>query len=126
MKRGQSSVEFLLLFGSLFFIFIMILSVFYYYNKIQYRNRDYESLEDLAHMIDMELVLAANVEDGYERTFEIPGKIGARDYTLECVNRDLTVKLGEYEYSLIVPDFTGNLSKGKNTISKQGGIVYIG
>lgn len=124
-KRGQSSIEFIVLFGTIFFIFLMLLIVALHFNKMQTRNKDYLELEDLAHKIRKEFDIASQVQDGYQRSFEIPLKVGIKDYALNVTNRDLSLKTGEYEYSLILPDFVGNLTKGDNIISKQGGVIYV-
>jgi hypothetical protein len=125
MKKGQSSIEFIMLFGSLFLIFILILGILFHYNRMQYRSRDYAELEDLAAAIKREIEIATQVKDGYRRAFNIPNKIGVNNYTLSHTGRDLSLAMGELDYSVVLPEVTGSLTKGENTIAKEGGVVYV-
>lgn len=125
MKRGQSSIEFIILFGALFFIFLLVLGIILHYNRMQYRGKDYTELEDLAAAIKRELEIAVQVNDGYRRVFDIPNTLGVRNYTLNHIGRDLSLAMGELDFSLVLPDVTGSLTKGENTIAKEGGVVYV-
>ena len=114
-----------MLFGMMFFVFILVLGMVIYYSQMQMRQSSYAGLEDLAYRISGEIELANEVNDGYQRTFEIPNKIGMQDYTMNVTNFDLTLKLDGYEYSLFLPKFNGYLQKGDNLIKKKGTEVYI-
>jgi len=107
-------VEFIFLVGVLFLIFILTLGA-----------PNYVSLEDLAFKIKMEIDLAYSVKDGYQRNFTLPQKVNFENYNLSVINNDLSLKMKDYEYSLILPDFTGNITKGVNTIRKENGVVYV-
>jgi uncharacterized protein (UPF0333 family) len=124
-KKGQASLEFIVLFGFLFFIFIAILGAYVNFSKIQHNERDYSALEDIVGKINMEIVLASNVKDGYTREFEVPMKAGQKDYSLTVIGRDVSAKIGLIEQSELLPEFTGNITKGKNIVSKIGGVVYV-
>jgi len=124
-KRGQASVEFIFLVGVLFFIFILVLGALIFYTKLYNRSSSYVALEDLAFKIKMEIDLAQEVKDGYQRSFTIPSKMGFENYNLSIINKDLTLKMKDYEYSLILPDYVGNITKGTNTIRKENGVVYV-
>jgi len=124
-KRGQISVEFIMLFGMMFFVFILVLGAVIYYSQIKMRESSYIALEDLAYKIKGEVELASEVNDGYQRTFTIPSEINFKEYNLSVTNFELTIKLDEFEFSLFLPEYNGNLQKGANIIKKQGGDVYI-
>jgi hypothetical protein len=44
---------------------------------------------------------------------------------MNVTNFELTLKLGDYEYSLFLPKYTGYLQKGANVIKKKSNQVYI-
>ncbi|MBW3011893.1 hypothetical protein KY311_01795 [Candidatus Woesearchaeota archaeon] len=124
-KKGQSSIEFIMLLGVLFFVFLLVFASFIYYSQVQSRAKYYAGLEDLSYRIKGEVELASEVTDGYIRTFNIPNKVNFRDYNLSMANSELTLRSGDYEFSLLVANFTGSLHKGDNLIVKQDGVVYI-
>jgi hypothetical protein len=124
-KKGQTSVEFIMLFGAVFAVFVVILAVVVQYSVLQNRNKDYLGLEDLGETIKREVEIATQVRDGYVREFKIPLKIDAKNYTLQVIGRDFALIMGEQEFVCLLPEYTGNISKGANIIRKEGGVVYI-
>ena len=84
-----------------------------------------EAVADLAFKLQRELLLAANVEDGYVRVFEIPDKLERINYSLATHNSTLTVQSKNSLYIVPIPNSVGNLSKGTNIINKSGGVIYI-
>jgi len=135
-KKSQSAIELsmiITLMFLIFFIFFMLMA-----DKIVDVQEDanLENLDDLAKIIKEELVLANGVEDGYFRTFEIPQTLNGLNFSV-LVLGGVAVNHTELILSFVdSPDelshverlpksIIGNLTKGVNTISKNGGIICI-
>lgn len=85
-----------------------------------------EAVKDLALKLQKELLIAANVEDGYVRVFEIPDKLERVNYSLTTlINRTITVQSKNSIYIVAIPQAIGNVTKGANKINKTNGIIYI-
>lgn len=123
--KAQVSVEFIMLFGITFFLFLLLLGVSVYYNTLQGREQTYTLLQDLASKVRLESDLASTVSDGYCRNFTIPLKVNFKDYNMSVVKQELTLKQGQYEFSEWLSNFTGALKKGNNRICKTGGMVRV-
>ena len=85
-----------------------------------------DAVKDLALKLQKELLIAANVEDGYVRTFEIPNKLDSINYSLTTLNnRTITVKSKNSLYMVAIPRAIGNVTKGTNKINKTNGVIYV-
>ena len=85
-----------------------------------------DAVKDLALKLQKELLIAANVEDGYVRTFEISQKLDIINYSLTTLNnRTITVQSKNSLYIVTIPRSIGNVTKGTNQIKKTDGIIYI-
>ena len=123
--KAQISAEFFVFLGLAFIIAVAfeIASVKQLNDfRIQKEN---DAVKDLALKLQKELLIAANVEDGYVRSFEIPDKLDSIDYSLTTQNSTITVRSGNSFYLVAVPKVFGNVSKGTNKINKTGGVIYI-
>lgn len=124
-SKAQISAEFFIFVGLAFLIAIAfeIVSL----NQLQdFRiQKESESAKDLALKLQKELLIAAAVEDGYVRVFEIPDNLDNINYSLEMQNSTITVQSKNSLYIVQIPKAVGNASKGVNKINKTGGVVYI-
>ena len=72
-----------------------------------------------------ELNLAIALEDGYERAFFIPLTIDGLEYNISKENGFLTFMSSDAEYTIHVPPYTGDVTKGNNVIKKIDGAVEV-
>lgn len=85
-----------------------------------------DAVKDLALKLQREVLIAANVEDGYIRVFEIPDKLERVNYSLTTINNNtITVQSKNSLYIVAIPRAIGNVTKGTNKINKTDGIIYI-
>lgn len=124
-SKAQISAEFYVFLGLAFLIAIAFeiasldqLNDF----KIQ---KESEAIKDIALKLQKEALIAANVEDGYVRTFEVPDKLDNINYSLTVNNYTITVQSKNGFYFVGIPRAIGNFTKGTNKINKTGGVIYI-
>ena len=125
MHKAQISVEFFLFVGMAFIIAISF-SVYslQQVKDFQLKNEN-DAEQDIALKLQKELLIAANVEDGYVREFKIPDKVDNFDYFFNMTNSTITVQSKNSVYFLSIPKVIGNLSKGSNVINKTNGAIYV-
>lgn len=90
--------------------------------RIQKEN---EMIKDVALKLQKELFIAASVEDGYVRTFQIPDKLDAINYSITTANATIFVQSKQGFYVVTIPSIVGNVSKGTNVINKSSGVIYV-
>ena len=124
-SKAQISAEFYVFLGLAFLIAIAfeIASL----DQLQdFRiQKESDAVKDIALKLQKELLVAANVEDGYVRVFEIPEKLDNVNYTLATLNYTITVKSKNAFYIVSIPRAIGRVGKGTNTINKTNGVIYI-
>lgn len=138
MKKAQASVEIVLLIAFMFLTFnIFLLAITQRIVDVQ-NQKDRQLIEDMSSVIGGEITLAAGVEDGYSRTFQIPQTLKGINYSVELVSSS-TMKANHGELVLKYVDFTksyetvkilpknveGFIYKGKNNITKKNGTVCL-
>lgn len=127
MRRCQVSNEFLILIGVVY----LTLLLFLYYSADTVKDiafkKEFETVRDIGFFVQHELFLATEVNDGYLRQFEIPGKYNGIDYNITIMGSTLVVMSANngIEQPFQVPLVVGNLTKGMNNISRRGGVVYL-
>lgn len=125
-KRAQVAIEFVILVSIAFFIFILFVSVTRNKAIELFEEKKYEELKEVGNMIKDELIIASQVNDGYYREIEVPYNIqGSYDYEIERIGNSIYLYLDENQYYVRIPSFLGNISKGKNLITKEGGDIYV-
>jgi len=133
-RRAQTSMEFVILTG------FMLLAFLSFYIVIQSKlvEANTENTDNAAKQAELlvvnELRVAESVPDGYYREFELPPKINAMNYNISIMNGvagtpEIVVKYDGRERVYFVPQTyvstLSNLSKGKNNISKNNGMILI-
>jgi hypothetical protein len=89
-------------------------------------NRNRDKVTDFGESIRQELATASAVKDGYQRQYIIPNMIdGTINYTLFMNNSGIFISSDPYTYSAIIPNTTGYLKKGINTIYKINNTIII-
>jgi len=124
-SKSQVSAEFFVFLGLAFLIAIAFeIASLDQLNDFRLQKEN-EAVKDLALKLQKELLIAATVEDGYVRVFEIPEKLDNVNYTLTTLNYTITVKSKNAFYIVSVPRAIGGVGKGTNTINKTNGVIYI-
>jgi uncharacterized protein (UPF0333 family) len=131
-KKIQVSVEFVLVF-SLLAVFVTLFLGMIFVNMSQARSQnEVELVSDLANSIQQEVVLAANVEDGYQRNFTLPSTLGGKDYSVEFLNYHIVVNASKTTVVRGIPRVNDPLSihllklpGHVNTIYKNESGIYI-
>ena len=138
MKKAQSSIEVVLLIGFMFLAFNIFLLVIAQRMVDVQNQKDRQLIEDMGSVIEGEIELAAGVEDGYSRTFEIPKTLKGINYSVRLINSSI-MGTNYSEIVLKYLNFTkthetvkklpknvdGIIRKGENNISKNAGIICL-
>ncbi|MBI2559215.1 hypothetical protein HYW20_07885 [Candidatus Woesearchaeota archaeon] len=124
-SKAQISAEFFVLLGLGFLIAIAFDLASISQLKDFRTEKESEAVKDLALKLQMELLIAANVEDGYVRVFSIPDALDNINYSLTAQNSTIIVQSKNGFYIVPIPKVIGNVSKGTNVINKSGGVIYI-
>ena len=124
-SKAQISAEFFVFIGIAFLMAIAFqLASLDQINDFRLKNEN-DAVKDAALKIQKELLIAANVEDGYSRAFTMPDKINQIDYSLTTQNSTVAVTSKNSIYEVSIPNSVGILVKGTNRINKTGGVIYI-
>lgn len=127
-KLSQISSEFFIFVGLAFLIAIAFaIASLEQLNDFRVQQES-SAVKDLALKLQKELLIAAEVEDGYVRIFQIPDKIdgiNGINYSLTTQNSTITVTSKNSLYIVAIPRIIGNVSKGSNIINKTGGVIYL-
>ncbi len=125
LRKAQVSMEFVFLIGLAFMVMIVFVSsTRSEFSELQ-SQEERSLVKDVGVMIQHELVIASNVEDGYSRTFSVPYNLEGISYNIQVVNNSLITFTDDYEYVLNIPSFSGSIGKGNNTINKTNDIIYV-
>lgn len=81
------------------------------------------AINQIAYAIQDEIILATEVEDGYERDFYIPNRAGQFVFTLEGTESSITITSGQLKQSYTIPTIDGVVKIGTNRVRKMGSII---
>ncbi len=127
MSRAQATVEFVILIGFLFLIFLGF-SALLQSRFVQVSHSNTQArLQQVASIVITEADLAESVGDGYSRVFEIPFTVGGLNYSLDIQdNQDLTLVFQGDEYVYFMNQVVfGQVGRGRNLITNKGSLVNI-
>lgn len=124
-SKAQVSSEFYIFLGLAFLIAIAFEIASLDQLKDFQADRESKLVKDLTLKLQKEVLIAANVEDGYVRVFEIPDDIENIAYTLTIQNYTINVQSKNGFYVASIPRAIGNFTKGTNKINKTGGVIHI-
>lgn len=119
--KAQSSFEFLVLTGFLMLIFAVFATTFTS-QHIRTMNREVNLFADrVADRAAFNLDLAWLQEEGFSRSFTLPGTIAGTDYTLNVTNQTVLLT---YEETTVLSDtvaqVSGDVEPGENTVENNG------
>jgi hypothetical protein len=126
--RAQISVEFIIVAGTAILLLVALLSIAAYQLTSATTDETLAAMEDLTRSIELELLTARSVGDGYTRSFTLPSRIQGRQYTLALASDGdavsvLTLTTAGRNQSIAVPRCTGTLSPGLNTFATVNGTI---
>ncbi len=126
-KELQTSLEFVIMVGFVLLFFSVFLFIIQSNMSDKIQQRTGLELKVIASDAQSEINLALEASDGYSREFEIPEKVGNMDYDINVVEEMVYVNTTDSRNALAlpVPNVTGNLQKGKNTIRKEEGEIIL-
>ncbi len=124
-SRAQLSLEFIYAIGAALVISIVLLVAVGKQIEGLGREKERFVLQDKATELRKEILIAAEVQDGYSRTFVLPYNLSGVEYNASISGSSLVLQSSNNEFVLKVPGVNGNLVKGKNTIRRVGGVLYL-
>ena len=125
-KKSQSSMEFFTLVGFAFLTSIIIIAVSVSEIKEFRDKKEFNLIKDLGLKLQKEVAIANYVENGYQRTFDIPQKLeGSFNYTIINTNSTIIINATKTSFSAAMPFVEGNFTKGSNKITRANNKVYI-
>ena len=132
MKKGQVAIEYLLLTGISFFVVFVLIIILSSLMESKRNEKAFYELDDFGRSIQQELILASELEDGYNRPINIPTTVNGRQYTITTGNVSpsngyLIITLGFMGQEIFyeVPPINGSFRKGWNRIWKVNGNITI-
>ncbi len=122
-SRAQIAVEFTIMAALAVVVGTVFLSIATASLKESAERERTEAMNDIAYTIQDELILATQAEDGYERTFTVPGRAGRFTYSLTSLEDAVLLESGTVRITYPLPNTTGTITKGENTVRKNGGVT---
>lgn len=124
-KKGQLTVQFLILVGVMFIVFIVFIAgLGSKYKEIE-DSEESVIVKDIGLKIKKEIDLVPSLSDGYERNFEVPLYIKGKNYSIFTGSGYLSVYTADHEFTARIPNIVGSVSKGENVIRKIDGVIYV-
>jgi hypothetical protein len=126
-KKSQSAVEFIVL-GTFMLLVVVAFFAFTSSSAIDANEEgNRQTAEDIAELAYKEVEIAKAVNDGYIRLFNLPLTVSGGNYTINITdNIELLVSFFNKEHLLFLPaNVTGNISKGKNVITRVDGEIIL-
>ncbi len=123
--RAQLAIEFVYAIGTV--ILITVIFMVAIGSQFEDLRKDKEAflILDLSSSIRKEIFIAAEAQDGFQRSFKVPHNLSGAAYNLTLKNHTITISAPEYENSVKIPDVKGSIAKGTNIIRKEGGVIYL-
>ena len=128
--KAQIAMEFIFLSLLGFFILFTVIIALGTFAAQKTTEKTNIEAEDLGRSLQQELIISADLEEGYQRKFFIPDNINNKNIS---VNNGITSKNTGYitisyenrELYYEVPPLTGTIQIGTNTIKKSNDTLYI-
>ncbi len=122
-RKAQFAIEFSLMIGMAMIALLVLAGVLYLMTVDYSEERNIMRLTDLGYSLQNELILASQVEDGYERIITLPDRVESADYLIDKTHNDLVITYRGSELLFAVPqNITGHFQKGTNTVRKESNI----
>ena len=130
MRKGQSSVEFVILTAILLVIFILFLVVISNRNNVSLFLSKKYAAQELAYTLSNAINGAYIGSYGTNITVYVPSKLNNENFNLSIINstRSLRVDYGDFyeEFPLIVKEISGKFDEGTfNSVYNEMGVIKI-
>lgn len=103
---------------------IMLASVTYFFGQ-QIDEQNIAIAKDVLTNIQNEIFLATKVESGYARDFEVPQALNNVEYNISIINGDIILSYKNIDFLGALPNVSGNIQKGENTVRNVDGKVCL-
>ena len=120
MKKGQSSIEFMVLLGFAILVVSVLLVLLNADAERRIRAQDELVVQELFDLVDGEIRLATISLANYSRAFFIPPTLEGRSYEINISdNRDVVIVYKERQYvNFLNQTIDGDINIGLNTITR--------
>ena len=120
MKKGQSSIEFMVLLGFAILVVSVILVLINADAERRQRAQNELVVQELFDLIDGEIRLATISMANYSRSFFIPPTLEGREYQVNITDgRDVVILFKEEQYvNFLNQTIAGEIEIGQNTITR--------
>jgi hypothetical protein len=127
MKKGQFSMEFIMIFALVFFVFVLIIGLIVAYSGNQKTRISQQGLEMIAKTVTDSITLAATSGTDFQTKITLPATLDSALYNIWIVDKDtLVIASGDARLERKLPMTEGSIIIGCNKITKQSGVVSIG
>jgi len=129
LKKGQTSVEFVILMTFMIFVFTATFVVIQQKSNDVNENMSVRQTSELLNVIKNEVDMASASIDGYSKEFLIPDYINGEEFILELIDDELIIHYKDQtQIAFLNANITGNFSqyKGYHVISKISNQIIVG
>lgn len=128
-NKGQTAIEFFIVFGTMMFIFVSIVGLISYnMGQKAFEKRNY-AIKEIALSLQDEINLAQNSGEGYSRSFKMPNTVVGNYYQISIIDSNYIYIIsddGRIALSLPTYNVDGQpVVNGINTISKRNGEIHL-
>lgn len=118
-RKSQVATEFMLMVSLAIVVLIMMMGVLYYLFINYSEEKNINKLTDLGYSLQSEIIVAAEVEPGYERVITLPPDAGGANYSIKINNTEIAIKYRSTDLLFTIPRVNGSINtKGNLTIKK--------
>lgn len=124
-SKGQSAIEFAIIFGFILFFFIVFFAIIKENQHEKNKEKERLIIQNIALDVQDEINLAAGASEGYYREFTTPTNILGKDYDMQIIEKRVYANTSDFGVAYSVFEVQGNLVKGLNVIRKENETVYL-
>ena len=123
--KAQLAIEFVFLVAVAFLIMIVYTASTRQDLLMASSSQEHALVKDLAYSLQSEVNIAGLLENGYQRSFDLPSVLDGHAYSVVILQDTLIVNTSNYEHVLSVLPVLGNFTIGSNTIKKQSDRILL-
>ena len=123
--RAQVAIEFLATATIALIMLVGILYAVLYAQQTANIDAEQAALERVADDLQQEILLAAQVRDGYTRTFSLQAKVINQAYTATQYPDGFSLQSTNAQVTRKTPAYTGVLNLPDITIQKEAGVIVL-
>lgn len=125
MRRGQASLEFVMLISFMMLVFVGFFSLANTQLNASREQEIQQQASDIAERFVEQVRLASLMQDGFARSFRLPTDVDGIAYNIALIdNWEVVVIHQGYEHvEFLSANVTGQINRGLNTIHKRDGLI---